>query len=813
VTRRRMSVVGVAALALAFLLAPLAEAATDLYSNVGPGGSIGVQVDRYPLSSYVLDQHFDAVKASLTGGFSASGVPAMIAYFLANLLWQITAFVANAVIELFALAFSVDLLNGSPTTAGAGALAPVSDTIHNLYAHTLGEPWMEAAIVAAGCWAMLRALVQRRYAETASALGMSLVYCLIALAIVARPDATIGSASRWTNEISGAFLSVTSHGEVSSGAEARRAASDELFDALIFRPWVALNFGGTEHCIRLGTGSKDHDPESVPVRPLAPDARADAAARARLQRDGAITTATKQCVDNTTRYPEHFLRFAPGSDDRDAEYEAVNRADPTKVPDSDPGKGTYRPAIVDKPVTDAMEQGGQYQRLLLALVVMVGELGAVLLLGSLSVSVLLAQMVVLLLACFTPVALVAGIIPGRGHELFKNWSRHLATYLVRKAAYSLVLAVLLAALAALQDATSNLGWLLSFTMQSLFTWMVFLQREKLAGAITAAVSGQQPGRDAQLRRLLGVAYLARRAASPARRREHGDGLRPTDYPDQPGAGGVGDDGDGIPPAPSPGDVPGDGGGGRRSDPLGADYGGSAPTEATVGPAVLPEPPAGVASPARHRHDGARRRHGDAPDDGGAPAPPRTSSRRAHGNGSVAAHEATDTNGGTDAPRPAAGTTSRAESRHQDAEHRHPRNHDDRLAVGRAADLASSPEAEIPAPRTASSDAAPRSLAEELRGDRNRRQEREAGRPAAAPGRWRRGRGELGDQLDQLREVGELGDQLRPARDLGDQLDQLGQAGELGDQLRPARDLGDQLDRPGEIGELGDQLDRGDGTAR
>jgi hypothetical protein len=93
----------------------------------------------------------------------------------------------------------------------------------------------------------------------------------------------------------------------------------------------------------------------------------------------------------------------------------------------------------------------------------------------------------------------------------------LATHLVRKAAYSLILAVLLAVLAALQDATTNLGWLLSFAMQSMLMWMLFLHRNQLAGQLIAAVSGQQPAREAQLRKLLGVAYLARQI-NPARRR-------------------------------------------------------------------------------------------------------------------------------------------------------------------------------------------------------------------------------------------------------------------------------------------------------
>ncbi len=558
--RRRLVLVLLGALAAALVLVPVAWG--DLYANLGPGGAMSPAVDRYPLDNYVLDTHFSAVKASLTGGVDASGIGPYLAWFIANQLWLVTAFCANAIISLFALAFSVDLVNGSPSTAGGGALAPVSDAIHNLYANTLGKPWMEVAILLSGCWAMWRALVQRRYTETASALGMSLLFCLLAMAIVARPNATIGEASKWNNRISTAFLSVTSHGEVASGPAARRAVSDQLFNMLVFRPWVALEFGGTEHCIRRATGGKDHDPESVKVRPLADDPHEDARALAALHQTGHLLTADKECVDNTIRYPGHFLRYPDGSDDRNAEYDAINKADPSKLPDSDPAKDTYKPAIVDKPATDAMEKGGQYQRLLLALVVFVGELGAMLLLGSLCVSVLMAQMVVMLLAGFSPVALVAAIVPGRGHALFKTWAGQLGTFLIRKAAYSLVLAVLLAITAALQDATSNLGWLLSFAMQSMLYWMVFLNRHKLAGQLIAAVTGHQPERDAQLRKVLGVAFVAWRMR-PARRRGRGTGPAPDDREhedDQPGPDNddpTAEPPDGPAPTPpsSPPDVP------------------------------------------------------------------------------------------------------------------------------------------------------------------------------------------------------------------------------------------------------------------
>ena len=164
-----------------------------------------------------------------------------------------------------------------------------------------------------------------------------------------------------------------------------------------------------------------------------------------------------------------------------------------------------------------MEEGGQYQRLLIAIVVFVGELGAFLLLGSLSVGVILAQVLLLLLLAFAPVALVAAAIPGRGHDFFKGWLAKLAGYLLRKAAYSLILAVLLAVNGALASATSELGWLMSFGLQALFFWAVFLQRHKRSPrAWSASPPGRRtPGRDGSMR-VLALYAGARTVGRPLR---------------------------------------------------------------------------------------------------------------------------------------------------------------------------------------------------------------------------------------------------------------------------------------------------------
>jgi hypothetical protein len=464
--------------------------------------------------------HFEAVEASLTGGVHVHGVPPMIAYVLALILWSTTAFLANLLITLFSFAFSLDLLNGSSATGGAGALGPVSQAIHSIYANVFGAPWLVLAITVAGLWAMWRSLVQRRHSETAGALALSLIYIVLALFFVVQPGATIGAASRLANQMSEAFLAISDHGTPSGGERSKTDAANQLFDLLVFKPWVVLEFGGLEHCALAGTGSSDSDPESAPVRPLSSSPARDAALARRLAGGAEVSADGKVCINNAAKYAPHFLRFALTDEARGEEYEALNDGDSSKLPEADPAKAGYKLGVADKPATDAMEEGGQFQRLGLALLLFVGELGAILLLGSLSVGVILAQILLLLLLAFAPVALVAAAIPGRGHAFFKGWLEKLAGYLLRKAAYSLILATLLAVSGALASATTELGWLMSFGLQSLFFWAVFIQRRTLAESLIGIATGPgAPGHEASVR-LLAIyagARMGGRASRPLRR--------------------------------------------------------------------------------------------------------------------------------------------------------------------------------------------------------------------------------------------------------------------------------------------------------
>ncbi|MGH2939218.1 MAG: hypothetical protein ACRDPE_13995 [Solirubrobacterales bacterium] len=520
--RRRRAVLIALGLAVALLClaAPLAHA--DIWANVGPGRSLAGLKGGWTLGAYELDENFSMISAGVFSGVDVSGFLPMIAFFFANEIWLVTSWFANLLIELFGFAFSLDLVNGSGATGAAGALGPVSRAIQSIYTTAFGRPWMVLAVSGAALWAMWKALVQRRYAETASQLSLSLIYVCVAFFFVLQPGQTIGTASHWTNEMSGAFLSIAKDGEPTSPAEAKEAGADQLFGLLVAQPWAVLEFGGLEHCVKSGSEEGD-EPESVPVEPIAPSA-----ARG-LESGQIVTSGGKTCINNLKKYGPHLLRMPAGSKERKQEVEALEDGDTSELPDSDPGKGngSYELGPRDKPAAAAMEKGGQYQRLLVGFVILLAELGAFLLLGGLSLGVIVAQVELLLLLAFSPVALVAAVVPGRGHQFFKGWLAKLAGLLLRKAAYSLILAILLAVCAAISAATAQLGWLFSFGLQCAFFWTVFLRRRALTDGLVGVVTGPDAsGRDRALSLLAlyaGARVGSRTLVQPAARVGRGAG--------------------------------------------------------------------------------------------------------------------------------------------------------------------------------------------------------------------------------------------------------------------------------------------------
>lgn len=461
---------------------------SDLMDNIGPGEAFDGMADKYPLSHYALDYHVDA------GVTDSGGIPALITQWAAAQLWAVLVFALRMIIDTFAWAFSLDLIGGAH-----GALGPVARSVRSSYESLGGSEWLMAAVVIAGLWALWRGLVQRRYTATVGGLAVSMAIMMLALFCIYQPERSIGRASQWTNDLSGAFLAAGSGRSPDSPTEAKRDVVQHLRSTLIYKPWVVLNFGGLRHCVNTRDPDPDEFPKPVPCETTGGRRNPDAdVTRDHIERDR----------NGYGGYAPRFLAQAPGSDARDKEYEALRDG---KIPD-DPAVEYIEPRVVDPnapaapsqfagykvdkadaPAVDVQQEGGAYQRFTVVLLIAAGAFGIIALLALLSVIVILAQVAALALLAFAPVALIIGVIPGRGHDLFKWWGMTLLTALFIKVLYSLVLGILILISVTLTAATATMGFLFAFGLQAAFFWMILIYRKRITQRLLGATLRSERG--------------------------------------------------------------------------------------------------------------------------------------------------------------------------------------------------------------------------------------------------------------------------------------------------------------------------------
>ena len=157
----------------------------------------------------------------------------------------------------------------------------------------------------------------------------------------------------------------------------------------------------------------------------------------------------------------------------------------------------------DTPAVDAQLKEAQGQRLAVAVLVLLGSVPLMIVLGGLSLGVVLAQLTVLFGLVLLPVVLLAGLFPGRGHQLFYEWGKRMLSALLRKFLYALVLIVLLAIEFALTASTAatGFGWLFSYLLQVAFFWLVLMKQpprigvKNRAGSIASSDANQQGQQD------------------------------------------------------------------------------------------------------------------------------------------------------------------------------------------------------------------------------------------------------------------------------------------------------------------------------
>jgi len=141
------------------------------------------------------------------------------------------------------------------------------------------------------------------------------------------------------------------------------------------------------------------------------------------------------------------------------------------------------------------------QRLGLSALAAIGTLGIALFVGFFALAVVLLQAVALLIFAFAPAALIAAVVPGRGHDVFATWAKRLGGALLLKALLSLMFGIVLAIGAAVLVAgkaggggAGGMGWLTGFFLYAAFFWTVLVFYSRIFGGLplrlaAAPVSG------------------------------------------------------------------------------------------------------------------------------------------------------------------------------------------------------------------------------------------------------------------------------------------------------------------------------------
>ena len=239
-------------------------------------------MDRYPLSAYSLDYHVDV------GVTDIDGVPATIAQWAAAQLWSLTSFWSR---PSSICSRGRSRSTCSAATAAAAALAPVAEAISSLYENVIGQAWMVAAILVAGIWGIWKALVQRRYTETAGALGVS-VAVRGDRAVLRLPARAHHRGGEPLDEHAVAGVSVRRQPRHDRPTPRRPSARSptSCSPTLVYEPWVVLEFGGLSHCV----DTDHHDDDGFP-RPVGPhDPRAQTCAATTCRPGATATAATRR---------------------------------------------------------------------------------------------------------------------------------------------------------------------------------------------------------------------------------------------------------------------------------------------------------------------------------------------------------------------------------------------------------------------------------------------------------------------------------------------------------------------------------------
>lgn len=432
---------------------------------------------RYPLSSYGFDVQVGFSVAHLQDSFLGA------LQNIAALIWMALVYVVKAVMLLLEWAFSLDLL-------GAG-MSDAKRTLDVLHTRVIGQPWFLAALSATALWGIWTGLVRRRTTETLGALAATVGLMLCALVILARPDDTVGYASRLANQASLGILAATTGHATDRPERALAGAMIDIFDATVRDPWCALEFGSVDYCHRSAKGS---DKTNADIWLRYPAGSGERRTLYKLLKGDKLDT-NSGVIDTLTSPITSAIGIGDGKD--------------TTLPDD------VKNSVAKEPARARMQEaGGTFPRFALLGVIGVGMTGTIALLAYLGLRLLVASLLALILLLLAPAMLLAPAFGYAGRDAFIKWAQRLAGALLTKLVYALFLAVVLAAAATIR--AIDIGWFGTWLLQIAFWWGIFLKRNELIGFVAAGapISNRHSAGDV-LAKGYYAAQIARHAKAPA----------------------------------------------------------------------------------------------------------------------------------------------------------------------------------------------------------------------------------------------------------------------------------------------------------
>lgn len=409
----------------------------------------------YPLDRYRFDWHIDTgVTKDPTSNLLAA------IQWLLSMGWLALLYLLKGVLLAFQWAFSLD-----PTNQ---AMRPTADALQRLHTRTLGQPWLLAAITVLGMWGLWRGIVQRRTIETAAGLLAAAVMMAGALFVIARPAQTIGQLSAGANDVSLGFLSGTADGTLKHPTRTVATSSRSIFDAVVLRPWCAMNFADVQWCLGKAPG----------------DRLTRAERWLRYEPDTRPRNAEWQVVDDPgsepwTNQPDVLGIDIPGTDSLEK--------DDQKIKDQLAG---YKPTKTDSSRVEIQGKSQTVIRVALFLLIAAGMAGCIVLLGWLALNVLLQGLLTLVLLLAAPAMLFAPAFGEPGRRLFTSWAKKLLAAAVAKAIYALLLAIVLAINTIIGSLDAELPWLAVWLVSAVFWWGTYLKRGELLGWLS--MGSQRP---------------------------------------------------------------------------------------------------------------------------------------------------------------------------------------------------------------------------------------------------------------------------------------------------------------------------------